>query len=601
MREGARYLSVCSGIEAWSVACAGLGYEPVGFSEIDPFASAVLAERFGSNLPGQPYPGNAPPNFGDFTAIPLDRLGRVDLLVGGTPCFPGDVRIACRHGLIQIAEVKVGDEVLTHEGRWRRVLATGSKVAPTIRLKGQGQSYGLITTAEHPFYSRKKSSVWVGRENGSYASRLSEPEWVEAAHMGGRMWASPASWPVSQPPAMDTEGREKSCPEMSAELAWVIGRWLGDGWCRVDDRRGYAIICCGRHEADLLADAIARSGLAFSRLQERTTERFQIASRSFARWLTGQFGSGAGEKTMPTWVFGWEHRSALLDGYLSADGSRADNGRRLTTVSEALALSTVLLAHSLGFSASRSRHAPQRDTQIEGRAVSERPFWTVKIYDRARSSIEVGIHRWGVVRSIEDAGDAEVFNLEVEGDNSYVADGFVVHNCQAFSFAGKRLSLEDARGNLTLAFAVLAHELAGSHGLRNALWENVPGVLSTDDNAFGCFLGALVGADDALHLPSGIGRWPDAGMVAGPRARAAWRVLDAQYFGLAQRRERVFVVVDFGNGADPAAVLFEPQGLQGNSAPRREAGQVAAATVTASAGGCSGKDGIDGRLAYGGG
>nr|WP_066733857.1 DNA cytosine methyltransferase [Bradyrhizobium sp. CCH5-A9] len=124
MREGARYLSVCSGIEAWSVACAGLGYEPVGFSEIDPFASAVLAERFGSNLPGQPYPGNAPPNFGDFTAIPLDRLGRVDLLVGGTPCFPGDVRIACRHGLIQIAEVKVGDEVLTHEGRWRRVLRT---------------------------------------------------------------------------------------------------------------------------------------------------------------------------------------------------------------------------------------------------------------------------------------------------------------------------------------------------------------------------------------------------------------------------------------------------------------------------------------------
>ena len=173
--------------------------------------------------------------------------------------------------------------------------------------------------------------------------------------------------------------------------------------------------------------------------------------------------------------------------------------------------------------------------------------------------------------------------------------------CQAFSFAGKRLSLADARGNLTLAFAVLAHELARSHGLRNALWENVPGVLSTPDNAFGCFLGAIVGADAPLDLPTGIGRWPDAGMVAGPRARAAWRLLDAQYFGLAQRRERVFVVVDFGNGADPAAVLFEPQGLQGNSPPRREAGQKPAATVTASTGGCSGKDGIDGRLAYGGG
>src|SRR5689334_21382914 len=81
-----RYLSICSGIEAASVAWEGLGWSPVGFAEIDKFASAVLAERFGSNMPGEPLPGNAPPNFGDFTAIPLDTLGTVDLLVGGTPC-----------------------------------------------------------------------------------------------------------------------------------------------------------------------------------------------------------------------------------------------------------------------------------------------------------------------------------------------------------------------------------------------------------------------------------------------------------------------------------------------------------------------------------
>ncbi|TCR69709.1 DNA cytosine methyltransferase [Bosea sp. BK604] len=155
--------------------------------------------------------------------------------------------------------------------------------------------------------------------------------------------------------------------------------------------------------------------------------------------------------------------------------------------------------------------------------------------------------------------------------------------CQAFSFAGKRLSLADARGNLTLAFAVLAHELV-RHGLRNAVWENVPGVLSTPDNAFGCFLGALVGADAPLDLPRGIGRWPDAGMVSGPRARAAWRVLDAQYFGLAQRRERVLLVVDLGGGADPASVLFEPQSLQGNSPPRREKGERAAGATQGGAG-----------------
>lgn len=159
--------------------------------------------------------------------------------------------------------------------------------------------------------------------------------------------------------------------------------------------------------------------------------------------------------------------------------------------------------------------------------------------------------------------------------------------CQAFSIAGNRRSLADARGNLSLAYVVLAHELARSNGLRNAIWENVPGVLSVADNAFGCFLGAIVGHDDAIPCPKGRA-WPDAGMVEGPRGRAAWRVLDAQYFGLAQRRERVFLVVDFGSGADPASVLFEPQGLRGNPPPSRETGQGITGTIAARARGGGG-------------
>ena len=152
--------------------------------------------------------------------------------------------------------------------------------------------------------------------------------------------------------------------------------------------------------------------------------------------------------------------------------------------------------------------------------------------------------------------------------------------CQAFSVAGLRRSLDDARGNLSLSFVRLAHELSDNNGLRNAVWENVPGVLSTKDNAFGCFLGALVGADDAVPPPAGR-RWPDEGMVSGPKGRAAWSVLDAQYFGLAQRRKRVILVADFGNGADPAAVLLEFHGLSRNPPTRGEAGKDIAPTISA--------------------
>ena len=71
--------------------------------------------------------------------------------------------------------------------------------------------------------------------------------------------------------------------------------------------------------------------------------------------------------------------------------------------------------------------------------------------------------------------------------------------CQAFSVAGLRKSLKDDRGNLTLRFMEVVHAIRP----RITLWENVPGVLSTDDNAFGCFLAGLVGADEAIHSPTG--------------------------------------------------------------------------------------------------
>ncbi len=150
--------------------------------------------------------------------------------------------------------------------------------------------------------------------------------------------------------------------------------------------------------------------------------------------------------------------------------------------------------------------------------------------------------------------------------------------CQAFSIAGARRSLDDERGNLTLSFVELAHELAAGNGLRNVIWENVPGVLSTKDNAFGCFLAGLVGADDPI-VPTK--RWSSYGLVSGPKGRAAWAVKDAQFFGLAQRRKRVIVVADFGNGADPAAVLFEPESVCRDTPPSREAGQNVAPTISA--------------------
>ena len=179
--------------------------------------------------------------------------------------------------------------------------------------------------------------------------------------------------------------------------------------------------------------------------------------------------------------------------------------------------------------------------------------------------------------------------------------------CQAFSVAGLRESLADERGNLTLKFVELADAIdfvRVRDGRPPAIvfWENVPGVLSTKDNAFGCFLAGLAGEDEPLRAPGG--KWANAGAVYGPARAIAWRTLDAQYFGLAQRRRRVFVVASARDGFDPATVLFEWDGVRRDSAPRREAREKPAGSVVARAGrngGASNADVDAGHLlAFGG-
>ncbi len=135
--------------------------------------------------------------------------------------------------------------------------------------------------------------------------------------------------------------------------------------------------------------------------------------------------------------------------------------------------------------------------------------------------------------------------------------------CQSFSVAGLRGGLDDDRGNLALEFL----RLADRKRPRWVVWENVPGVLSSNGGRdFGSILGGLG------ELGYGF----------------AYRVLDAQFFGVAQRRRRVFVVGYLGDWRPAAAVLFERHSMSGHPAPRREKGQRVADSLTVGANQCSG-------------
>ncbi|EMM6705319.1 phage N-6-adenine-methyltransferase [Klebsiella pneumoniae] len=179
--------------------------------------------------------------------------------------------------------------------------------------------------------------------------------------------------------------------------------------------------------------------------------------------------------------------------------------------------------------------------------------------------------------------------------------------CQAFSIAGLRNGLSDARGQLTLSYVELANAIDDKRIERGEeeavfVWENVPGVLTSHDNAFGCFLAGLAGESCELK-PSG-GKWTHSGCVYGPQRTIAWIVKDAQYFGVAQRRKRVFVVASARKGFDPGQVLFESEGVRRDTPPSREP-QTAVAALTARGVGTCGADDNQAQaghlLAFGGG
>ena len=179
---------------------------------------------------------------------------------------------------------------------------------------------------------------------------------------------------------------------------------------------------------------------------------------------------------------------------------------------------------------------------IEAATVAWHPLgWEAVAYSEIeRFPSEVLAHHYPSTPNLGDMTKFKEWNFESDVD--LLVGGTP---CQSFSVAGLRKGLDDPRGNLMLTYLAIADK----YRPRWLVWENVPGVLSSNGGKdFGVFLGALG------ELGYGF----------------AYRILDAQYFGVAQRRRRVFVVGYLGDWRAAAAVLFERHSLQGHPAPSRE-------------------------------
>lgn len=381
----------------------------------------------------------------DISQVEPRRYRRTDILWASPECFTAGHMITTARGQIPIEDVKVDDLALTHCGRWRRVVRTQNRQAPTVIVKGQGHT-GIEVTASHRFWLRSSRRVWNNAIRDS-RRQYATADWMAVgdAIEHQALWATPTeveARPTLTPPAafgMDL-----------TEAWWLVGRWVGDGSLTFG-RNHEVLIACGFQDVDELRAHLDTTATTWAESKKRTAMVFSVGDAKARNWLHDHFGHGAANKALPAWTLSLPQklRQALLDGYISADGCM--KGRRVTaaTVSRGLAVSMRLLAESLGHRVSMGRD--KRTTyRIEGRTGVAKPQWTIAWEPtlsgrRALEAFEDSGMAWSRIRSVVPGSDnATVYNIEVEEDHSYVLDGIVVANCTNHSQAkGRKLPAQE--------------------------------------------------------------------------------------------------------------------------------------------------------------
>ena len=330
-------------------------------------------------------------------------------------CLARGSLVLTRAGYIPIEDVIADDEVLTHRGRWRKVLAakmTGDS-REVVELRAQGVA-GLRLTPDH--------KLWTRRADGTRsvdAATKEKPGWVESAETVGHYIN------LKLPPVEPTTLTEREC--------WLIGRWLADG--HIGTRGDYWVSIGPDKFVEFERNAGDHAGTRSNgtAIQVRLKGLSEVMCATLAHC-----GRGARGKLVPAEILSLDEcfARATLDGYLSGDGHliQARNRWQASSVSRALLLGMALLAQRVhGTSASLVPGRPAGEAVIQGRVVTTMQEWVLSFDDGANESrkrpfiLEDGA--WKRVRSADAAGSSEVWCLKVEEDESFTAEGCIVKNC----------------------------------------------------------------------------------------------------------------------------------------------------------------------------
>ena len=442
--------SLFDGIGGWPLSATKYGINPVWASEIESFPIEVTKKHF----PNMKH-------LGDITAINGAEIEPVDIVCMGSPCFAAGTLVLTKRGFVAIENVKIGDKVMTHTNSWHTVTETMIHGARKLyKLQAQG-TLETIVTPEHPYYIRRMTRVW-NNEKRCNERTFSDPVWTKVKDIGHGDFIG---YPIIQ--------TEENPINITKEEAWLIGRYVADGYIDDSQRKDRdtvqfnhkVILCIGKEKVEHFKKKVKEHHACYK--EERTVIKAEIIDERLAG-LCKLCSKHAENKEIPSFILNLpvDVLREFFNGYMSGDGCYKEKTEIYvaTTVSRKLIFGLQAIVHKIYRTPCKLYFCKRPPTCIiEGRKVNQRDTYTIafKIFIPKQShAVVIDDHIWMPVSSCtEYADNIPVYNLTVDKDNSYTANGCVVHNCQDLSIAGKRKGLAGARSGLFMDAVRIIREM----------------------------------------------------------------------------------------------------------------------------------------------
>lgn len=502
-------ISLFSGCGGDTLGMEKAGYKVIAFNEFKKDAIESHKLNF-------PHSKLIEDKSSDITKIPdsVFEPYKVNLIFAGFPCFIAGTKVLTNFGYKNIEDVIFNDKLLTHTGKFQSIVNLQRKIysGKLYELDIKYHPENIICTEEHPFYVKEKTKKWNNLLH-KYDISFNKAEWKKASELTNKHYYGMiinSNNIIPEFTFVKKINKSKNINENiilnDLNMWYMMGYFVGDGWIeeskksdgRVNHKIRFAIN--NKDELEVLEKIRKVIPITDKKCDSGKCKKFGSTNMVWYNILKN-FGRYAHGKLIPEWVQDGpkEYIQEFINGYMKADGNIRLNGTyRITTVSLNLALGIQRLYLKLGHISSVQKTVRPKTCIVEGRTVNQRDTYTIDVVLNKKNIISSFIednYVWFAPFKIsfKEINDIEVYNFEVENDNSYVVENTIVHNCQGFSSGGKR-KVDDPRNQMYLQFVrvvkivkpkfFIGENVTGLTTMKSGPLESDPLVLNKIEKAF---------------------------------------------------------------------------------------------------------------------